>query len=57
MKRQKTILISVGVLVCSASQIITHLYQLSDSNSGVLMGIGIGISILGFINPKQKLAK
>jgi hypothetical protein len=49
-------LIAVGLLVISTSQIIAHYIGLSDFILGSLTGVGIGLMLLSFLKPKNKMA-
>ena len=52
MKNNKTsILLPIGLLISSASQIVSHLTHLPDFVSGSLMGVGIGVMLLALIRP------
>lgn len=51
-KNQRLILISVGIFICVLSQIFVHFTKIPDFAAGGIMGIGIGIMILSFINKK-----
>ncbi|WP_420571993.1 hypothetical protein [Kordia sp.] len=56
-ERNKGILLIVlGILFISVSQVISHYIKVSDFISGLCKGVGIGIliiTILRFIRPKR----
>ncbi len=54
MKKNKTsVLLPIGLLISSASQIVAHLTHLPDLVSGSLMGVGIGVMLLAIIRPTR----
>ena len=57
MKKNKTnLLLPIGLLISSASQVAIHLTHLPDIITGTLTGIGIGVMLLAFIKPIHRQA-
>jgi len=50
------ILIAVGLLIMSISQIIAHYVKLSDFILGSIAGCGIGLLLLSFLKTKKTSA-
>ena len=53
---QRGILLSIGIIICSISQIVSHFTKTPDFVAGILMGIGIGIMVLSFPGQKRNPA-
>lgn len=54
-KNQKSILISIGLMISSVAQIVSHFMTMPDFVRGSFIGIGIGVMILAFIKPRRRM--
>ncbi|MDX8553744.1 hypothetical protein MK851_08935 [Tenacibaculum sp. 1B UA] len=48
-KRKALILLSIGMLVITTSQILSHFFELPDFTKGSFIGIGIGLLLTSLI--------
>lgn len=48
-KRRALILLSIGMIVISTSQIVSQFFELTDFAKGSFIGIGIGLLITSLI--------
>jgi len=48
-KKATSIIMTTGIFVIVASQIISHYVELPDLTKGLFMGIGIGLLLLSLI--------
>jgi len=53
---RRGILLFIGLIICSISQIVSHLTKTPDFVSGIIMGFGVGILILALITQKHNPA-
>jgi len=53
---RRGILLFIGLIICSISQIVSHLTKTPDFVSGIIMGFGVGILILALIMQKHNPA-
>ncbi len=52
--KNAVILRTVGILIITGSQIISHFVQLSDLTKGLFMGVGIGMLLISLNIRKLK---
>lgn len=53
-KRKSLILISVGLLVISFTQVLTHYIELPDLTKGLFTGIGMGMLVIALFPKTPK---
>ena len=53
---RRGIILFIGLIICSISQIVLHLTKTPDFVSGIIMGFGVGILILALIMQKHNPA-
>ena len=53
---RRGILLFIGLIICSISQIVSHLIKTPDFVSGIIMGFGVAILILALIMQKHNPA-
>ena len=53
-KGKNLLLIVIGLLIISSSQIVGHYLKISDLVSGILMGAGIGLMIFSLLRQKLR---
>lgn len=54
LSRIQTLLLVIGLLMNSVTQIIMHYYNLPDVVSGLLLGVGIGVILSALLWKKRK---
>ena len=53
-ERKTLVLVSIGLFVIAASQIISHYIELNDLIKGSSIGVGIGLSLTAIVFGKLK---
>lgn len=55
MNKTLTLLLVIGILVSSASLLISHYYAMPDLMYGTIVGIGLGLMLLSFSVKLKKM--